>query len=478
MFQIGQKIGPYFLERALGEGSYGVVWLAEERTGLIQRQVALKLPKDADPDIETMRREAATWLRAGKHQNIVQVLHADIYEGQVAIASEYVPGGSLHDWLQRQDGKLAGIEPATAMMSGILAGLQHLHSLTPKSLVHRDLKPGNVLLKDGVPLLTDFGLTRVFSTTAFTQVGGTPAYMPPEAFDDRFSPQTDIWAAGVTFYRMLKGELPFPHRDFTALIGAIMNKEPEPLPATIPGPIAAVITKALMKDPDRRFSSAEEMRVALERAVSLGSPIVSVPGLPTLTGTRVITRSDFPPYDIPMSPPGPLPGYAPRTSALAMPQRSPLAHSEALTAVPEPVARAQGLSERADALLLHLSRNTTTFCAMLLASVPVWGAAYGIGRVLSYLKVEEGIGASFLLSGVISLVFARLAWHRYFWKSAKERRRTAIMYAILGLMSFPMIPVVAVAFYIAISSATSAPPISPERERVNREIEPPPADKR
>ena len=73
MFETGQKIGPYILERPLGEGSYGVVWLAEERTGLIQRQIALKLPKDADPDIDAIRREAEVWLRAGKHHNVVQV---------------------------------------------------------------------------------------------------------------------------------------------------------------------------------------------------------------------------------------------------------------------------------------------------------------------------------------------------------------------------------------------------------------------
>ena len=158
MFQTGQKIGPYILERELGEGSYGVVWLAEERTGLIQRQVALKLPKDADPDIDAIRREAETWLRAGKHPNVVQVLHADIYDGQVAIATEYVAGGSLHSWLQRQEGRVSTVEYAVEMTCGILSGLQHLHSLPSKPLVHRDLKPGNVLLKDGAPLLTDFGL--------------------------------------------------------------------------------------------------------------------------------------------------------------------------------------------------------------------------------------------------------------------------------------------------------------------------------
>ena len=78
-----------------------MVWLAEERTGLIHRQVALKLPKETDPDIEAVRREAEVWLRAGKHQNVVQVLNADIYDGQVAIATEYIEGGSLHDRARR-----------------------------------------------------------------------------------------------------------------------------------------------------------------------------------------------------------------------------------------------------------------------------------------------------------------------------------------------------------------------------------------
>ena len=163
------------------------------------------------------------------------------------------------------------------MTRGILAGLQHLHALPPRPLVHRDLKPANVLLRGDTPLLTDFGLSRAFSSSAFTQAGGTPAYMPPESFDDRFSPQTDIWAAGVTLYRMLKGELPFPQRDLTALIGAILNREPEPLPGYVPSAVAAVIFRALMKDPDRRFASADEMQAALDVALLADARFVAVP---------------------------------------------------------------------------------------------------------------------------------------------------------------------------------------------------------
>ena len=188
MFQTGQQIGPYCLTERLGEGGYGVVWLAEEKTGLLKRSVAIKLPKDINPDLDEIRREAETWLQAGKHPNIVQVLNADIYDGQVAIASEYVPGGTLHDWMKRNGGKAPSNEEAVKMVVGILSGLEHLHKIKPRPLVHRDLKPGNVLLNGEAPLLTDFGISRVFSSTVMTRASGTPCYMPPEAFDDRLSP--------------------------------------------------------------------------------------------------------------------------------------------------------------------------------------------------------------------------------------------------------------------------------------------------
>ncbi len=475
MFQTGQKIGPYVLDRALGEGSYAVVWLAEERTGLIQRQVAVKLPKDADPDIDVIRHEAATWLHAGKHPNIVQVLHADIFDGQVAIATEYVSGGSLHDWLHRQEGKVASIDQAVLMTNGILAGLQHLHSLPPKPLVHRDLKPGNVLLKGDTPLLTDFGLTRVFSSAAFTQAGGTPAYMPPEAFDERFSPQTDIWASGVTLYRMLKGDLPFPQREFSALIGAIMNKEPEPLPDSVPSGIGFVIYKALMKDPDRRFESAAEMRTALNEAHLSRRSSVRFPMTSTKPMTGVLNRYSRTGYDLPIAMPvGVGPPGVPRVPALAKTELPASVRSEDLTAIPEPRTLPQSLSQRADGYLRAWSRDTATFCATLLASIPAWGVFTGIGRILEHFRIGESLPATMLAAaGLMSVVFARLAWHRFYWMPAQKRRQAAIRYAVLGAFSGTMIPVIAVAFIVAVSGAASAPPDTPSPEVANREIEPP-----
>jgi serine/threonine-protein kinase len=484
MFESGQKIGPYRLERSLGEGSYGVVWLAEERTGLIQRQVALKLPKEIDPDIEAVRREAAVWLSAGKHANVVQVLHADIYDGQVAIATEYIPGGSLHDRLNRQQGKTADLDHAVEIADGILAGLQHLHSLEPRPLIHRDLKPGNVLLRGDTPLLTDFGLSRVFSSTTVTQAGGTPGYMPPEAFDDKFSPQTDVWAAGVTLYRMVKGSLPFPQRDFAALIGAIFNKEPEPLPEGVPAALSDVIAKALMKDPDLRFHTAEEMRAALREARlhwRRGFSVL-IPGsssIPYDLGRENSPASDFP---MTLTEQALVPDDPPRAAVAVLDKRHLVRpNSEALTAVPEPPVpplpplRERPLTQRADDLLRRLSRNTTTFCFSLLLALPIWAAFASFNRFLGHFRLEDSLPLSvFVLSGLMSVLFARLAWHRYYLKPEKERKKTAMLYALLGAFSGAAVPVMVVAFLIAITSATSASPETPEPEPAPRGmIEPP-----
>src|SRR5256714_4142338 len=101
MIQAGDTIGPYTLVRGLGRGAFGEVWLAERRSSLLTTQVALKLPLDARSDLEAVREEAQVWLRASGHTNIVPVLDAEVYDGQVVIASEYVAGGSLADWMTR-----------------------------------------------------------------------------------------------------------------------------------------------------------------------------------------------------------------------------------------------------------------------------------------------------------------------------------------------------------------------------------------
>lgn len=259
------KIGPYTLINKLGRGAFGVVWLAEKRTAITTTRVAIKIPNDMDIDLEAVKQEAALWVQASGHPNILPIIDADIYDEQVIIVSEYAPDGSLSKWLARHGGQAPSIESAGEMMLGVLAGLEFLHK---RGIIHRDLKPDNILLQNDIPRLADFGIARVLKTTSESTIAtGTPAYMPPEAFDGKRSVQTDIWSAGVIFYQLLEGRLPFAQAEFTALVGAILTKEPEPLSVALPTSLERIIKRALEKEPEKRYSSAAEMRLALRQAL-------------------------------------------------------------------------------------------------------------------------------------------------------------------------------------------------------------------
>jgi serine/threonine protein kinase len=157
------------------------------------------------------------------------------------------------------------VEKAVETTIKILDGLEFLHS---RNIIHRDLKPANILLQGDTPRLADFGISRALRTTASSQssnVSGTFAYMPPEGFDGKRSVQTDVWSVGVNLYQFLTGTLPFPNKEPSALIAAIMMREFEPLPVDIPNNLQNVIAKALAKQPENRYASAAAMREDLRR---------------------------------------------------------------------------------------------------------------------------------------------------------------------------------------------------------------------
>lgn len=261
MLRKGEQVGPYTLIAKLGRGGFGVVWLAEKRTSLAVTQVALKIPHDEDIDLEAVRREAAVWITASGHPNVLPIIDADIYDDLVVIVSEYAPDGSLESWLRQHGGRAPSVEEAIGITDDILAGLEHLHS---RRIIHRDLKPANVLLQGQTPRLVDFGLARVLRSTSHSKtVSGTYAYMPPETFDGQRSEQTDIWSAGVMLYEMLTGQLPFPNESDAALIGAILHKPPRPLPDLIDAQLRDLVMSAISKDLNSRFRSATAMRAAL-----------------------------------------------------------------------------------------------------------------------------------------------------------------------------------------------------------------------
>lgn len=271
MTRPGDKIGPYTLLRPLGRGGFGEVWLAERKSAIVTTQVALKLPLLDTGVLEAVRKEAALWIQASGHPNVVPFLDADIYGDQVVIASEFIAGGSLYAAMKARPGARS-LEETAALAEGILAGLDYLHR---SGLTHRDLKPDNVLLQEGIPRLTDFGLSRILNVSRHTgSIAGTPGYMAPETFAGDYSPASDLWAVGVMLYELLAGEHPFEKDNLMQTLLAIQQAEVKPLPEAIPQRVREVIYRLLARDAAGRFASADEARQALKRALtSEGVPV-------------------------------------------------------------------------------------------------------------------------------------------------------------------------------------------------------------
>ena len=264
MAESTRKLGPYNLVSKIGRGAFGVVWLAEKQTSIATTRFALKLSRDEDIDLEAFRQEAAIWIKASGHPNVLPMIDADIYDEQVVIVSEYAPDGSLAGWLELHGGKAPSIEAAGEMIDGVLAGLSHLHECR---IIHRDLKPDNILLQRGTPRLADFGISRLLRSGSYsTNISGTLAYMAPEAFNGKRNERTDIWAVGVIFYQLLAGCLPYCEQDVVSLIGALMRHDAPPLPEAVPEVLRRIVAKALERDPTARYASAAEMRRDLREA--------------------------------------------------------------------------------------------------------------------------------------------------------------------------------------------------------------------
>lgn len=289
MFRPEQRIGIYQLVKRIGRGGFGEVWLAERRTKFVTTKVAIKLPLDDQIDHEVIKQEAQLWERASGHPNVLPIIEADEYDGQVVIVSEFAPDGSLEDLLKAGGGFLP-VERAVEISVGILSGLEFLHS---RGIIHRDIKPANVLIQSNIPRLTDFGISRVIKAASATQnAAGTPLYMSPEAFDRKRNAQTDIWAVGVMLHQMLSGRMPFPSVDISELMASIIMGEPEPLPLRFPVELQRIIAKALCKPVSGRFQTANEMREELQNFI-YRSARVSESDLTTKIDLSTLKNSDL-----------------------------------------------------------------------------------------------------------------------------------------------------------------------------------------
>lgn len=264
-----ETLGDYRLLGRLGRGGMGEVWLAEDPSG---DKVAIKTLRAELAD-ETARfaREVEV-LASLDHPGIVRCLSGFEREGQVAYyAMEFVQGRDLAATLASQR-KLA--PPVAVDLT--LRLLEALGAAHQAGVVHRDIKPGNVLVgRNGLPRLTDFGLARCLDATRLTSAGtilGSPAYMSPEqANGEEAGPASDLYSIGVMLFELLTGRLPFVAPTPLGVLRMHADSPPPRLSSLVPDlpePLVDTVARCLAKDPAERYPSAEELRFALEAALT------------------------------------------------------------------------------------------------------------------------------------------------------------------------------------------------------------------
>ena len=265
---IGETISHYKVTAELGRGGMGVVYKAEDTK--LDRSVALKfLAAHLLKDEEARKRfdREAKAAAAVSHPNVCTVHEIDEHNGRVFIAMEFVEGESLDNRIEQ--GPLP-LKEALEIARQIALGLEAAHE---KGVVHRDIKPGNVIVDDkGHVTVMDFGLALLTEGSRLTQFDttlGTAAYMSPEQIqgmevDDR----TDIWAFGCVLYEMVSGQRPFKGVYDKALLYEIVHEEPDALTGVrtgVPVELEWLIGKCLAKDANERYQSATELLVDLAK---------------------------------------------------------------------------------------------------------------------------------------------------------------------------------------------------------------------
>jgi len=271
----GTEVGPYRVVSPLGAGGMGEVYRAHDpRLG---REVALKLLPEAQASDPDRRRRLAQEARAAsalEHPNVVAIYDVGEHEGVPYIVMQLVPGRPLRERI----GQLT-VREAVTLGIQIADALAAAHA---RGIVHRDLKPENVVVTDrGVAKVLDFGLAKLVEgdwretptedkdalATRDGQVMGTVAYMSPEQAEGRpVDARSDLFSLGGVLYEMVTGQRAFPGKSRASILSAILRDDPVPAGERkrgVPAPLDQVLARALRKDPDRRFQSAADFRVAL-----------------------------------------------------------------------------------------------------------------------------------------------------------------------------------------------------------------------
>jgi eukaryotic-like serine/threonine-protein kinase len=279
-------LGRYQLLVAIARGGMGQVWLGRLQGARgFNKVVAVKtlLPNESDrARLEGMLAEEARLSSLIQHANVVHTIELGEHEGMLYLVMEWVDGEPL-SFLQSRAAERGGMPlgVAVALVSQVLAGLHVAHEISddtgPLGVVHRDVSPHNVLVTyEGVAKVLDFGIAKAThqasSTTEAGEIKGKFSYMAPEQIlGNDVDRRCDVFATGIVLYLLTTGRHPFTQDTTASLIHAIAAGDPVAAPSSLnpefPPELERVLLKALEKDVAKRWSSAEEMRIALEQAM-------------------------------------------------------------------------------------------------------------------------------------------------------------------------------------------------------------------
>ena len=275
------RLGPYRLLERLGTGGMAEVFLAEKQgPGGFELRVALKrmLPHLGDDrDCVAMFLDEARIAAKLSHPNVVRIYDIESLQGRYFIAMEYVDGATLADLIRvaRQQGGVLPLGVSAAVTVSMLRALRYAHALKDRHgrrlrLVHRDVKPGNLLVsRQGEVKLGDFGIARAEFRLYRTEPGharGTLPYMAPELWHGQVAPAADLFSAGAVIYEMVTGEVAFPEGAAASPFVPPTDRRPE-----LPSGLDTFLERALAREPASRFATAEAMGEAFLRSIA---PIV------------------------------------------------------------------------------------------------------------------------------------------------------------------------------------------------------------
>jgi len=427
---IGTRMGPYNITELIGEGGMAIVYKGFQES--LHRYVALKVLRDElarDQQFVARFRQEALAAANLNHPNIVHVYDAGSSNGKYFIAMAYVDGGTLKDLIQQ---RRINPERAVSIAIQLAEALDHAHN---QGLIHRDVKPNNVLMtRDGRPLLTDFGIAKaLYDAKQLTRTGtsiGTPEYMAPEQAQGR-SPdgRTDIYALGIVLYEMLASKVPFCTDTPVATMYMHVHEPPPPLRqagadttarGAVPEWLENVVCKALAKNPDDRYATAglfaaalrqgqESMRAAVRSATqadAAASDAVTAIGPAAAAAAKPkkkrtwgrAKRTPTPSSDAPTA-------IGPAAAAAA--QRTPTPSSDAPTAIGPAAAAA---AQRTPTPVGAVTPAGAAAPAATPTPIPYRGEAVAVKKrpkalvpiliaAIALLFVGTGVGAALLLGG-------------------------------------------------------------------------------